>query len=80
MKDPVKYQKALGQAIKNRRDKLGFSREKLARLLGVSIDYVVLVEDGKNDLGLSEMMCIAGVLGIPLSTLLAFAESELSNT
>jgi transcriptional regulator with XRE-family HTH domain len=78
MKDPVKYQKALGQAIMERRERLGFSQEKLARLLGVDIDYVAFVEDGKNDLELSEMMCIAGVLSIPLSTLLALAESVVT--
>lgn len=78
MKDPVKYQKALGQAIMERRERLGFSQEKLARLLGVDIDYVAFVEDGKNNLELSEMMCIAGVLTIPLSTLLALAESIMS--
>ena len=78
MKDPVEYRKALGQAIMERREKLGFSREKLARLLGVSIDYVIIVESGKNDLRLTEMMCIAGMLGIPLSTLLAITESIVS--
>ncbi len=77
MKDSVEYQKALGQAITDRREKLGYTREKLARIIGVDGDYVAFVEDGKNDLELSEMIIIARALRIPLSTLLALAESAL---
>jgi len=77
MKDLVEYQKALGQAITDRREKLGYTREKLARIIGVDGDYIAFVEDGKNDLELSEMLVIARALQIPLSTLLALAESAL---
>lgn len=79
MKNPVEYQAALGLAIVARREKLGYSREKLARLIGVDEDYVAFVEAGKNDLELSEMIVIARALRIPLSTLLAFTESELTD-
>lgn len=79
MKDPAEYQGALGQAITTRREKLGYTREKLARLIGVDTDYVAFVEDGKNDLGLSEMIVIARALRVSLSTLLALAESALSD-
>jgi len=77
MKDPMEYQVALGQMITARRERLGYSREKFARIMGVDTDYVVFVEDGKNDLGLSEMIVIARALRIPLSTLFALAESAL---
>jgi len=77
MKDLVEYQKALGQAITDRREKLGYTREKLARIIGVDGDYIAFVEDGKNDLELSEMLVIARALQIPLSPLLALAESAL---
>jgi transcriptional regulator with XRE-family HTH domain len=77
MKDPQEYQGALGQAITARREKLGYTREKLARIIGVDTDYVAFVEDGKNDLELSEMIVIARALRIPLSTLLALAECVL---
>ena len=79
MKDPAEYQGALGQAITTRREKLGYSQEKLARLIGVDTDYVAFVEDGKNDLELSEMIVIARALRISLSTLLALAESALAD-
>lgn len=77
MKNQAEYQGALGQAIAARREKLGYSRDKLARIIGVDTDYVAFVEDGKNDLELSEMIVIARALRMPLSTLLALAESAL---
>ncbi len=77
MKDPAEYQGALGQAIAARREKLGYTQEKLARLIGVDTDYVAFVEDGKNDLELSEMIVLARALRIPLSTLFALAECAL---
>jgi len=77
MKDQTEYQEAMGRVIAARREKLGYTREKLARIMGVDTDYVAFVEDGKNDLELSEMLVIARALRIPLSTLLALAESAL---
>ena len=77
MKDQAEYQGALGKAITDRREKLGYRREKLARIIVVDEDYVAFVEDGKNDLELSEMIVISRALRIPLSTLLALAESAL---
>ena len=77
MKDQIEYQEALGQAIMARREKLGYSQDKLARIIGVDTDYVAFVEDGKNDLELSELIVIASALQIPLSTLLALAEAGI---
>lgn len=80
MKDPTEYRGALAQAITTRREKLGYSREKLARIMGVDEDYVAFLEDSKHDLELSEMIVIARALRMPLSTLLALAESALPET
>ncbi len=80
MKDPEKYQKALGEVIVARREKLVYSREKLARIMGVDTDYVVRVEEGRNDLELSEMIVLAGALRMSLSTLFALAEAGLPDT
>lgn len=75
MKDQTEYQEALGRAIAARREKLGYSQDKLARIMGVDFDYVAFVEDGKNDLELSELIIISRALQMPLSTLLALAEA-----
>ena len=77
MKDPLKYQEALGQAVMKRREKMGLTREKVARLIGVSLEYIICVEEGREELDLSKMMCLAIVLDLPLSTLLALAECVL---
>jgi len=74
---PGRVQGPLGQAIATRREKLGYSWDKLARLIGVNPDCMALVEDRKCDLELSEMIVIARALRISLSTLLALAESTL---
>lgn len=75
MKDQIEYQEALGQAIAARREKLEYSQDKLARIMGVDFDYIAFVEDGKNDLELSELIIISRALQMPLSTLLALAEA-----
>lgn len=80
MRDQAEYQKALGQVITARREKFGFSREKLARITGISIDIIHKIEDGSKDAELSELLYISRVLGTPLSTLLAVVESELPRT
>lgn len=77
MKDQTEYQEALGRAIAARREKLGYSQDKLARIMGVDFDYVAFVEDGKNDLELSELIVISRALQMPLSTLLALAEAGI---
>ena len=77
MKDQAEYQKALGQVITARQEKLGYSREKFARILGKGTDYITSVEDGNyNHINLSDMMTIARALQLPLSTLFALAESN----
>lgn len=77
MRDQTEYQEALGQAIAARREKLGYSQDKLARIMGVDFDYIAFVEDGKNDLELSELIVISRALQMPLSTLLALAEAGI---
>ena len=77
MKDHMEYQQALGQVIRDRRVKRGFSPEKLARIIGAEVSYIAAVESGEGDMGLSEMILMARALGIPLSTLLALAEARL---
>lgn len=77
MNDPMEFHGALGQAIVVRREKLGYSQDKLGRLIGLGTEYAVSVEEGKRDLELSEMVIIAKVLRLPLSTLVALAECGL---
>lgn len=74
MKDLAKYRMALGQVISDRRTKLGFSREKLARITAISIDDIVSIEEGRKDPALSELIIISAVLGIPLSALITLTE------
>ena len=74
MKDLAKYKIALGQVISDRRTKLAFSREKLARITAISIDDIVSIEAGSKDPTISELIIISAVLGIPLSALITLTE------
>lgn len=44
MKSSAEYQTALGVVIVERRERLGYSRPKLARIIGVDEDYVAFLE------------------------------------
>ncbi|MHB9038538.1 MAG: helix-turn-helix domain-containing protein [Armatimonadota bacterium] len=74
---PRDYEEALGQAIRERREHLEMSREKLGRIVGKDTDYIISVEDGDAKLVLHELLLIARVLGIRLSVLFAIVEFRL---
>ena len=79
MSKPRDYQEALGQAIKNRRERVRLSREKFGRIVGKDADYVASVENGKAELDLHQMLVIATVLNTSLSVLLAVVEFSLAD-
>ncbi|MHB9039016.1 MAG: helix-turn-helix domain-containing protein [Armatimonadota bacterium] len=74
---PRDYQEALGQVIRERRESMEMSCEKLGRIVGRDADYITSVEDGKAKLGLHELLLIGRVLGIRLSALFAIVEFRL---
>ena len=60
----------LGQAVKVRRQKLGFSQEELAWRAGLNRTYVTDVERGARNLSLNTIDRLASALQTPLSALL----------
>ena len=78
MMKPRDYQEALGQAIRERREHLEMSREKLGRIVGRDTDYITSVENGDYaELGLHEMLLISRFLNVRLSALFAIVEFRL---
>lgn len=61
--------KTVGQRIKNYRNKLGLSQEKLAELSGVHPTYIGQVERGEKNATLESIEKIAIALEVSLSTL-----------
>ena len=77
MMKPRDYQEALGQAIRERRERIEMSREKLGRIVGKDADYITSVENGEGDLGLHQILMIAHALTVRLSVLFGIVEFRL---
>ncbi|MHB9038738.1 MAG: helix-turn-helix domain-containing protein [Armatimonadota bacterium] len=77
MTKPRDYEEALGQAVRERRESLGMSCEKLGRIIGRSADYIASVEGGNAKLSLHDLVLVSRVLNLHLSVLFAIVEFRL---
>ena len=60
---------AAGERIRNRREKMGLSRQKMAAQIGKAEKYYADIERGYCGMSLDTMIDIAGCLGITLDYL-----------
>lgn len=70
---------AIGQRIKRARKSKGYTQEKLAEKLGVSIVYVSQIENGKTKLNLEMLMRLAGLLDADPGSILTGTLYEAEN-
>lgn len=63
--------KALGERIKELRNKTGLSQEKFAISIGMDRTYFASVEAGKRNISICNIKKIADGLGVSLSDLFA---------
>lgn len=70
-----------GNALKMCRTQKRVSKTKLAKLSGLSISYLTLLEQGKRDPNLSTIEKICGSLNIPISIFIFLAcdKNEIDN-
>ncbi len=68
------YLRAIGAAIRSRREQLHLTIVQMAGRLGTSPSAVVRLERGARNLTLLELEAIAGALEVPLATLLSLGE------
>ena len=61
--------KSVGQRIRNYRNQLGFSQEKLAELSGCHMTYIGQIERGEKNATLESIEKISSALNVPLSKL-----------
>ena len=61
--------KAIGQRIRNYRNQLGLSQEKLAELSGCHPTYIGQIERGEKNATLESIEKISSALNVPLSKL-----------
>jgi len=60
----------IGHNISNFRTKQGYSQEELAQYLGVTREFVSMVETGKRELSVTNLNKLADLFGIDMETLL----------
>ena len=59
-------QKEIGNAVKERRKKLGVNQQTLAELAGVAVNTVVAIERGEGNPQLATLLIILDTLGLQL--------------
>lgn len=63
----VKDTAAFGQALKERRKKLGYTQEFLSGFSGFSVSFISDLENGKATAELGKAMTLANILGLDFS-------------
>ena len=76
MDEVRQLQISLGQVIRDRRKRLGYSQESFADVAGVHKNYMGSVERGERNVSLRNLQLIAKALRLPLTMLIALAEAE----
>lgn len=64
-------QNALGQRIRQERQKLHLTQEQLAEKINVSTTYIGFIERGERSITLSKLTLLANVLGVSIDYLLS---------
>jgi transcriptional regulator with XRE-family HTH domain len=71
---------ALGQAIRARREEIGFSQEALADAAGLHRTYIGGIERGERNVAFGNLLRLAGALRLSPSALLERFEATAGST
>lgn len=77
--DSMKLRVSLGNVIRARRAKIGFSQESFADKVGLHRTYMGDIERGERNLSLNNLVRVADALDIRLSQLIAEAEKAVKS-
>ena len=58
--------KSFGEAVKNRRKKLGYTQKYISEFMGVSISFLSDLENGKKTIELDKALAVANLLGLDI--------------
>ena len=58
--------KSFGEAVKNRRRKLGYTQKYISEFMGVSISFLSDLENGKKTIELEKALAVANLLGLDI--------------
>ena len=78
-KEQTQLQTAFGEILRDLRNKVGFSQEKLALDCGLDRTYISLLERGLRQPTLTTLFTLANSLGIKPSNLIKSVETELKS-
>ena len=70
--DMEQKRKALGSAIRARRESQGLSQDRLALMVGSSKSHIWRIETGRVGVGIDDLSRIADALGAEVRSLLTF--------
>ena len=68
--------KAIGERIKDRRQEIGYTQEKIAEEMQVSTVYMSRIERGVTEISLKRLAQIAGILKITIEELITGIKLE----
>jgi len=60
------HSKSFGEAVKNRRKKLGYTQKYISEFMGVSISFLSDLENGKKTIELDKALAVANLLGLDI--------------
>jgi len=70
---------AVAAVLKQHREARGLSMNRLAQQAGLSQQSIAFIEDGRRKPTLDTLIRLAGVFEVPVSELIAEAETSLKN-
>ena len=56
--------KSFGEAVKNRRKKLGYTQKEISEFTGFSISFLSDLENGKKTIEIEKSLAVANLLGL----------------
>ena len=56
--------KTFGEAVKNRRKKLGYTQKEISEFTGFSISFLSDLENGKKTIEIEKSLAVANLLGL----------------
>lgn len=76
MPSMASIQLSFGKCIRFYRNKIGMSQEKFALLINMDRTYYASVEAGKRNISIANIEKIANGLGVPISQLFMYIETN----
>ncbi len=75
----LKMKEEIGKRIRNIRENMGMTKEKFAKLLGISGQYLGVVEHGKSYLSIEKLKVLCDLTGLSADYILFGKDNNVSS-